>query len=78
MKFYADVEMYANNFNGTDPEAYMANWTLRRRSPSPENQWQGNNMPALQCSSRVRRALRRKHVSSTGFAQGARASWPRR
>lgn len=43
-KFYADVEMYANNFNGTDPEAYMANWRCDD-IPSPENQWQGNNMP---------------------------------
>jgi len=43
-KFYADVEMYANNFDGTDPEAYMANWACKQ-APSPENQWQGNNMP---------------------------------
>lgn len=48
-KFYADVEMYANNFNGTDPEAYMANWRCDE-IPSPENQWQGNNMPRF-CSS---------------------------
>ena len=25
-KFYADVQMYTNNFVGTDPEAYMANY----------------------------------------------------
>ena len=25
-KLWADVEMYANNFSGSDPEAYMANW----------------------------------------------------
>ena len=25
-KFYADIEMYTNTFNGTDPERYMANW----------------------------------------------------
>ncbi|MEO1140068.1 MAG: peptide ABC transporter substrate-binding protein [Pseudomonadota bacterium] len=47
-KFYADVEMYANNFDGTDPEAYMANWHCNQ-IPSPENQWQGNNMPRF-CS----------------------------
>ena len=47
-KFYADVEMYANNFNGTDPEAYMANWRCDE-IPNPENQWQGNNMPRF-CS----------------------------
>jgi peptide/nickel transport system substrate-binding protein len=43
-KFYADIEMYANNFDGTDPEAYMANWKCDQ-IPSPETQWQGNNMP---------------------------------
>ncbi len=36
--------MYTNNFNGTDPEGYMASWTCAQ-IPSPENQWQGNNMP---------------------------------
>ena len=43
-KFYADVQMYANRFDGTDPEAYMAIWQCKQ-IPSPENQWQGNNMP---------------------------------
>lgn len=43
-KFFADVEMYTNNFDGTDPEAYMAGWTCDQR-PRPETQWQGNNMP---------------------------------
>ncbi len=43
-KFFADVEMYANNFDGTDPEAYMANWACSQ-APRPETQWQGNNMP---------------------------------
>ena len=42
-KFFADVEMYANNFDGTDPENYMARWACDQ-APSPENQWQGNNM----------------------------------
>ncbi|MEM7024532.1 MAG: peptide ABC transporter substrate-binding protein, partial [Pseudomonadota bacterium] len=31
-------------FNGTDPEAYMANWTCGE-IPSPENNWLGGNMP---------------------------------
>ena len=43
-KFYADVEMYANNFDGTDAEAYMGNWGCSK-IPSPDNQWQGENMP---------------------------------
>lgn len=47
-KFFADIEMYTNNFDGTDPEAYMANWTCDQ-APRPETQWQGNNMPRF-CS----------------------------
>ena len=42
-KFYADVEMYANNFDGTDPEAYLANYTCDK-APRPETQWQGENI----------------------------------
>ena len=47
-KFFADVEMFTNNFDGTDPEAYMAGWTCDQ-APQPSNQWQGNNMPRF-CS----------------------------
>jgi peptide/nickel transport system substrate-binding protein len=43
-KFYADVEMYANNFDGTDPETYLAGYKCDK-IPSPENQWQGENIP---------------------------------
>ena len=43
-KFYADVEMYANNFEGADPEAYLGNWHCNE-NPRPETQWQGANMP---------------------------------
>ena len=42
-KFYADVEMYTNNFSGVDPQAYMASW-LCNDMPRPESQWQGNNV----------------------------------
>lgn len=42
-KFYADVEMYANNFDGTDPEPYLAQY-LCDKIPGPENQWQGENI----------------------------------
>jgi peptide/nickel transport system substrate-binding protein len=42
-KFYADIEMYTNNFAGVDPEAYMANWKCSD-IPSPESQWQGANI----------------------------------
>lgn len=43
-KFFADVQMYASNFDGTDPEAYMSNWHCEKM-PTPDNQWQGSNMP---------------------------------
>jgi len=43
-KFFADIEMYTNNFSGTDPESYMGSWSCDQ-IPSPDNQWQGNNMP---------------------------------
>lgn len=43
-KFYADVEMYTNNFDGTDPEKYLAEW-LCDKIPSPANGWQGQNVP---------------------------------
>ncbi len=42
-KFYADVEMYANTFNGTDPQAYLGN-ALCDKAPSPASQWQGENV----------------------------------
>lgn len=42
-KFYADVEMYTNNFDGTDPEAYLAAYTCEK-APKPDSQWQGENI----------------------------------
>ena len=42
-KFYADVEMYANTFNGTDPQSYFGNG-LCDKAPSPASQWQGENI----------------------------------
>lgn len=43
-KFYADVEMYTNNFSGTDPEKYLAEW-MCNNVPAPVNGWQGQNIP---------------------------------
>lgn len=43
-KLFADLEMYANTFDGTDPEAYMGSWACSE-IPSPDNAWLGNNMP---------------------------------
>ncbi|MDU8911085.1 peptide ABC transporter substrate-binding protein [Aestuariicoccus sp. MJ-SS9] len=42
-KFYADVEMYANNFDGTDPQAYLAMYRCGNE-PKPSSQWQGENI----------------------------------
>jgi peptide/nickel transport system substrate-binding protein len=42
-KFYADVQMYANTFNGTDPQSYLGN-LLCDKAPRPETQWQGENI----------------------------------
>ncbi len=53
-KFYADVEMYTNSFDGTDPERYMANW-LKAEISDESNQWLGNNIPRW-CESGLRGA----------------------
>jgi len=42
-KFYADVQMYANTFNGTDPQSYLGNG-LCDKAPHPDKQWQGENI----------------------------------
>ncbi|MAC77479.1 MAG: peptide ABC transporter [Rhodobacteraceae bacterium] len=42
-KFYADVEMYANNFNGTDPQQYLQQYRCGNE-PKPSSQWQGENI----------------------------------
>ena len=43
-KFYADIQMYTNNFDGTDPEAYLGSW-ICSETPGPHNQWLGSNVP---------------------------------
>ena len=35
--------MYANTFNGTDPQSYMGNG-LCDKAPTPASQWQGENI----------------------------------
>jgi peptide/nickel transport system substrate-binding protein len=42
-KFYADVEMFTNTFDGADPEAYMSQWSCSEVS-GPDNNWLGNNV----------------------------------
>lgn len=41
-KFYADIEMYANFFEGANPEPSLAK-NICKQSPGPDNQWQGEN-----------------------------------
>lgn len=41
-KFYADVQMYTNIYDGTDPGVMLAEKACAV-IPRPENQWQGNN-----------------------------------
>ena len=42
-KFYADVEMYAKNFDGTDPQSYLSMYRCGNE-PKPSSQWQGENI----------------------------------
>lgn len=42
-KFYADVQMYMDNFPGTDPERFLANWRCVA-IPGPATNWLGTNM----------------------------------
>lgn len=43
LKFYADMEMFANSFSGTDPQAYLGQY-LCDKAPRPETQWKGPNI----------------------------------
>ena len=54
-KFFADIEMYANNFEGADPEPYLGSWRCGNE-PRPASQWQGENMPRY-CSEQYDRLL---------------------
>lgn len=47
-RFYADVEMFAYFFAGTDPGSYVASNTCEK-APAPVNQWQGAN-PTRYCN----------------------------
>jgi peptide/nickel transport system substrate-binding protein len=68
-KFYADVEMYTNTFAGTDPQAYLAN-LLCDKAPSPESQWQGENISRF-CSEEYD-ALWTKLSETSDLAERAR------
>ncbi|MYD46091.1 MAG: peptide ABC transporter substrate-binding protein [Gammaproteobacteria bacterium] len=42
-KFYADVQMYTNSFEGNDPSNYVEGWQCEN-VPGPHNQWVGVNI----------------------------------
>ena len=42
-KFYADVEMFANEWDGTDPESYLSQ-LMCDKIPTAETGWQGENI----------------------------------
>lgn len=42
VKFYSDVQMYTDVYDGTDPGSFLAERSCDA-IPSPENQWQGEN-----------------------------------
>lgn len=42
-KFYSDVQMYTNNFEGGDPSKYVEGWDCDQ-VPGPHNQWGGTNI----------------------------------
>ena len=42
-KFYADVEMYASPFDGTDPQSYLGQYTCEK-APRPDSHWVGENI----------------------------------
>ncbi|MGY6536641.1 MAG: peptide ABC transporter substrate-binding protein [Pararhodobacter sp.] len=43
-RFHADLQLYANQFSGTDPQPYLATWRCGQE-PRPETGWQGANIP---------------------------------
>ncbi len=72
-KFYADVEMYANNFDGTDPQAYLAMYRCGNE-PKPESQWQGENINRF-CDPEYDKLV--AELSKTSDLERA-MRWPRR
>ena len=69
LKFFADIQMYASNFEGTDPEPYLASWRCGTE-PRPDTQWQGQNIPRY-CNAEYDRLV--EEMAGTGdLAERAR------
>ena len=62
-KFYADVQMYTDNSKGQDPEAFLGNWSCEN-IPSPETQWQGNNIQRF-CSDEYEELIKRFRTAAS-------------
>ena len=69
-RFYADLEMYANLFPGTDPAGLHGNY-LCDKAPTPETQWQGNNVPGS--ATRTTTRLHAKLASTAGSRRAPRS-----
>ena len=50
-RFYADVQMYTNSFEGNDPSNYVESWKCGN-VPGPHNSWVGSNI-SRGCSEEV-------------------------
>ena len=70
-KFYADVQMYARNFDGIDPAAYLSSWQCDQ-IPEPANQWQGTNIPRY-CSAAYDALVAQMRQSGTQEARARTA-----
>ena len=68
-KFYADVQMYANQFAGTDPQAYLGAYRCGAE-PRPANQWQGENI--MRFCSEAYDALHDQLTQTADFDERAR------
>ena len=71
-KFYADIQMYTNNFDGTDPQAYMAGWICDKIPAPAEPVERQQHLPLLQPGvRRPGRGIRRnrRHRTARGDRQ---------
>ena len=60
-------QMYANNFDGTDPQKYLGEWQCSE-APRPETQWQGNNISRF-CDPAYRRSCMAKLGQTAGLEE---------
>ena len=73
-KFYADVQMYANTFNGTDPQSYLGQRSVRQSTIALPTQWQGENIISRFCSCQNMTRLHAQLATTAGIDAGVRES----